>query len=348
MNSPGGLNQNILNKDYYKKVIKKIWSYCYQPPTKLTRICVELTNRCNLNCPYCLVGQQNTQNSVAHNELVRQRGVMSMELCKKIIREAQQFGIKEIMLTFQGEPLLFKRKSFIELISLSKKNGLKAMLFTNGLLLDPVFSRAILRAGLDVIRFSVDGTTQEIYALNRVGGNFEKVFQNMKDMVRIAKEVNSRIEMYWQFIALKNNEHQIVSAQKMAEQIGIQFILKTFAESIPELMPENPRYQRKLSPKPCKDIYRAVWVYWNGDVVPCCYDLEGKEIVGNIKENSLGEIWNGEKYKNLRKRINEVLLHPDNEPELCKGCLKYTAPESLRIKTQSPPSQERVIFNNPL
>ncbi len=314
-----------------ERVTVKLNEYNPLPPTKPARICIELTNRCNLNCPFCLVGQQNLQESVAHDDLNREAGGMDMDLCRKIIADAKKFGIKEILLTFQGEPLMFKRQNFIELVKLSKANGLKTIVFTNGLLLDPVFSRAIVKAGLDVMRFSVDGATQEIYELNRVGGKFEKVRTNMKDMVQIVKEEKSKLQLIWQFIALKNNEHQIEFAEKIAEEIGIPFLIKTFAESIPALVPENPAYHRKYLSKTCHDIYKSIWVYWNGDVVPCCYDLDGKEILGNINQNTIEEIWDGEKYKNLRKRVNEALIHPENEPELCKGCLKYAPPEKLGI-----------------
>ncbi|MBF0290229.1 MAG: SPASM domain-containing protein [SAR324 cluster bacterium] len=309
----------------------KLNEYSTLPPFKPTRICIELTNRCNLNCPFCLVGQQDLQESVAHDDLNRDTGGMDMDLCRKIIKEASQFGIQEIMLTFQGEPLMFKRQNFIELIKLARQHGLQPIVFTNGLLLDPAFSRAIVKAGLHAMRFSVDGMTQDVYELNRVGGTFEKVYHNMRDMVQIVKEEGSSLQLWWQFIALRNNEHQIDEARDMAKKIGIPFIVKTFAESIPELVPKNPEYHRKHISKTCHDIYRAMWVYWNGDVVPCCYDLDGKERLGNINENTIEEIWNGKKYKNLRKRVNEALIHPENEPELCKGCLKYVAPEKVGI-----------------
>ena len=63
----------------------------------------------------------------------------------------------------------------------------------------------------------------------------------------------------------------------MAKEIGIIFEVKSFAESVPELAPRNLNYRRKLKDLPCTDIYNQTLVYWNGDVVPCCYDLEGKK-----------------------------------------------------------------------
>ena len=311
-------------------------------PAKPKRICLELTNYCNLNCPFCLVGQQNIKGSQSHNELIREKGMMDLELAKKSIVEAKQFGINEVMLAFQGEGLLYDRKDFVELIKQTKKVGLKALLFTNGLLLDPHYSTEIVRAGLDLMQFSVDGTTQEVYELNRAGGKFEKVFQNMKDMVQIVEREESGLKLKWQFIVMRNNEHQIEEAKELAKQIGITLVLKTFAESKPEWATHNPKYRRKLSSIVwCSDIYTAIYVYWNGDVVSCCYDLEGNEIVGNAKINTIAEVWNGEKYRLLRKRINQSFFNPGNRPEFCTNCLKYTSIKKSKINI----AMSRIKYN---
>ncbi|MBU1078211.1 MAG: radical SAM protein, partial [Spirochaetes bacterium] len=288
-------------------------------------IVIELTNRCNLNCPYCLVGMQNEQESVAHSALNRDFGSMDMSLTEKVIKDAKDFGMREVMLTFQGEPLL--HKNFIDFVKLVKKQGMRAIVFSNGMLLNPEFSRGIIKAGLDSIQFSVDGASEKTYQLNRVGGRFEKVYQNMKDLVHIANEEKSSIRIAWQFIALRNNEHEIPLAQKLAEEIGVEFIVKSFAESIQKLAPRNPKYRRKLQLKPCTDIYRMLCVYWNGDIVPCCYDISGKEIFGNIKDSTIKEIWSSEKYVDFRKHVGEVETYPELDPQLCRTCLKWTLKE---------------------
>ena len=102
---------------------------------------------------------------------------------------------------------MYKRKWFLELVRLCRQEGLKSIVYTNGLLLDSMYSRDIIKSGMEEIRFSVDGITQSVYEINRVGGKFEKVLKNMKDMVQIAKKENSKVKLIWQFIALRNNGH---------------------------------------------------------------------------------------------------------------------------------------------
>jgi len=285
------------------------------------RVVVELTNKCNLNCPFCLVGQQNNQVSVAHSELVRESGYLDSILAEKIIKDAKQFGINEILLTFQGEPLLHKQLT--KFVRLSKKNDLKTIIFTNGLLLNKDLANKLIESGIDVIRFSVDGASESTYQKNRVGGRFSKVFENMTEVAKIVEENNTHTQLIWQFIALKNNEHEIETAKKMAENIGLEFQVKTFAESVPELTPDTAQYRRKLLPKPCKDLYRAIWIYWNGDVVPCCYDLSGSVILGNVSKNTIEEIWHSKKYVNFRRQVAQSKKYPASEPKLCENCLKW-------------------------
>lgn len=102
------------------RVSSKLKEFIHIFSFKPSRIVIELTNRCNLNCPFCLVGMQAEQSSVAHDDLNRPFGTMEISLVEKIVRESKEFGMKEVMLTFQGEPLLHKH--FVDVIRISKKN----------------------------------------------------------------------------------------------------------------------------------------------------------------------------------------------------------------------------------
>jgi radical SAM protein with 4Fe4S-binding SPASM domain len=128
----------------------------------------------------------------------------------------------------------------------------------------------------------------------------------------------------WQFIVLRNNEHEVDRARAMAEELGIRFFAKTFAVTDPELVPADARYRRRMNLKPCQDIYRAIFVYWNGDVVVCCYDQNGENVIGNLLRQTLTEVWNGRTARHLRRRIARAVSDPDAEPGMCRSCLKWS------------------------
>jgi radical SAM protein with 4Fe4S-binding SPASM domain len=202
-----------------------------------------------------------------------------------------------------------------------KRAGIRISVFTNGQAFTDENISELADAEIDCIRFSVDGASESTYGKNRVGGRFETVYTNMKK-VRLAHEgKNTRIE--WQFLALKNNEHEIPEARKLADRLGVHFFVKGFRETDPALAPENPKYRARRLQKPCTDIYLQLGIYWNGDVVPCCYDVDAHEVMGNVLENDLKTIWRSPKYRDFRRRVDRAHTRPSNEPCLCRHCLRW-------------------------
>ncbi len=301
-------------------ITKKIQEVIFKKPTQ---VILETTNYCNLNCPYCMVGMQNEliekYGSAAHNLMTRPSGFMTEETFNIIQKKLKRFGIRKVYLHFQGEPLLNKQTP--QFAMALKKGGFEVGVFTNGQAFNDNNIEELAKAEIDLIRFSVDGASEETYQQNRVGGKFVKVYENMKKVALAHQGKMTRIE--WQYLVLKNNENEIEAAKKMADEIGINFFIKGYRESIPQLAPENPDYRSKYQKKPCKDIYHQIGIYWNGDAVPCCYDVDGKEIMGNLHKESLEDIWNSEKYINFRKRVDNFKRSPQGEPPICKNCLRW-------------------------
>jgi radical SAM protein with 4Fe4S-binding SPASM domain len=270
-----------------------------------------------------MVGMQNElqkkHGSSAHNLMTRPMGKMSKEVFLRIREEIDSFGINKAYLHFQGEPFLNQLTPLFA--SQLKEDGLYVGVFTNGQAFTDNLIKEIAKKEINLIRFSVDGASEETYRENRVGGKFINVFENMKKVVDAHQGKKTRIE--WQFLPLKNNEHEVEKARKMAHEIGIHFFTKGFRETDPDLAPQNQKYKSKFLQKPCKDIYKQIGFYWNGDVVPCCYDVDGKEIMGNIMESHLEEIWNNQKYIEFRKKVEKYNSYPETEPGICKTCLRW-------------------------
>ena len=295
---------------------------------KPTQVVLEPTNRCNLNCPYCMVGMHNefvsAYGTASHSLMTRPQGAMSEDVFQVVLRNIIAFGIKKVYLHFQGEPFLNTHTpAYARQL---KEKGLTVGVFTNGQAFNDHIIDRLADAEIDLIRFSVDGASEESYQRNRVGGRFCRVYENMEKVALACKGKGTRIE--WQFLALRNNEHEIETAREMAEEIGVHFFVKGFRETDDSLAPVDARYRARFQKKPCTDIYLQLGIYWNGDVVPCCYDVDGKEIMGNIADASFQEIWESEKYCRFRKNVADVLTCPECEPVLCKTCLKWVFPPS--------------------
>jgi len=290
---------------------------------KPSHVLLETTNRCNLNCPFCLVGQQNvlvqTHGNTSHDLMVRPMGMMSWDTFELAKKQLKEFGIYNVYLHFQGEPLL--HRDLAKMSKSLKDEGFRVMMFTNGLLFNEHNIAPMVESGIDLIRFSVDGATQDIYKQNRVGGQFEVVYENMKKLVKATKGTRTRVE--WQFIPMRNNEHEVPKAEQMAKEIGIPFFWKPYRVTDEERAPQQSQYRCTLLKKPCTDIYHQLGIYWNGNVVPCCYDNDGHEVMGNVHEQTLSTIWDSDRYTKFRKQVDNYQNNPNAEPELCTSCLRW-------------------------
>jgi len=270
-----------------------------------------------------MVGMQNElvskHGSASHSLMNRPQGVMSEEVFYVVLDNLKEFGVRKAYLHFQGEPFLNPlTPKFAKIL---KQNKFEVGIFTNGMAFNDNSIREIAEAGIDLIRFSVDGALPETYKKNRVGGDFNKVFESMQRIALAHRGKSTRIE--WQFLALRNNEHEIEKARELAKEIGVHFFVKRFRETDPELAPKNPNHRSQFIKKPCTDIHVQLGIYWNGDVVPCCYDTDAFEVMGNLRENSLADIWNSPKYRDFRTRVDNALIKPEEEPSLCKSCLRW-------------------------
>ena len=294
-------------------------------------IAVEPTNFCNLKCPLCPTGVGDT--SVAY-------GLFKLDQYKKVIDVFGKWA-QTIHLWAWGESLL--NKSFIEMIRYASQDPHKIRSIST-LNLNAITDEQIdglLTSNLDTVHVSIDGTTQEVYEKYRVGGNLEKVFDNLKKLIARKKFYKSNTKIHWDFIVMKQNAHQVEKAKKMASDFGIAInidcartnLKEDYLNSVDKMIDKYGEWISKDSPYNsydhdtktlkesvnfCKKPWREVMINWNGDVFPCnCIHTEEKDRFGNIFEQDFEEIWNGEKYVAARK---ELLGQSNNLETICRTC----------------------------
>jgi radical SAM protein with 4Fe4S-binding SPASM domain len=284
---------------------------------------IEPSRRCNLACPLCPVGASRTSRIPD----------MPLSLFKKTIDELKPF-LSRLFLHNYGEPFL--HRDIYRMMAYTKEEGIPDVeISTNGHILDP--SR-LIESGLDEIKISLDGTTQESYARYRRGGKLERVIENVRQLVR-EKERRGTAKplLELQFIIMRHNEDQMDGFRTLATELGAERIrFKTFniqmsgpeacqlgVEFLPT-RPEYSRYQdgegislkRHLEENRCKWPWEWVVINSDGNVVPCCNDFDGLYSMGNLADQSFREIWFGEKYDRFRKDV----LRKWREIPLCSHC----------------------------
>lgn len=276
----------------------------------------EPTNMCNLACEMCPSGK---------GMLKRPRGTADMKLYKKFILENCR-TLTNIMLHFQGEPLMFQQLG--EMIAFARQNCIHTMFSTNGQLLAQNID-LIRNARPDHIIVSLDGLTDETYTKYRVGGKVQNVFDGLEKLSQLSAKERPYIEL--QFLVFSHNEHEIPDLQKLKKKYHIDKItLKTaqiYDDSQVGFLPKDQKYSRyninngkfqlkKGTANHCKRLIFGTTVCFDGRVVPCCFDKDADHEFGNIASQSLYEIRNSKKYINFVKQV----FTQRNGIDICNNC----------------------------
>lgn len=245
------------------------------------------------------------------------RGYMDETLYNKIIDEACHF-VFDINLAHRGESLLHPR--LVDMILYAKESKLYTRLHTNGSLLTEDLSRKIIGSGLDRLSFSFDGNSKEAYERIREGGDFDKTTQNIIRFLEIKQVTKSKTpETSIEVINFESLPDAELKAEKKRFQSRFKnlpldsFVSKDMHNWAGEIEKAREHDNYSVCPFP----WNALVIFWDGAVLPCTQDFFGQYIVGNVKDSSLEEIWNGENMYALRQRLKEQDLA---EMPTCSNC----------------------------
>ncbi len=285
-------------------------------------IAIEPTTSCNLRCPECPSGLRS---------FTRPTGMLQEDLFRRVIDQLAP-TLNYLTFYFQGEPFLNPR--FLEMVRYASAKGIYTATSTNGHFINDEVARSIIESSLDRLIISVDGTSQDTYQSYRVGGSLEKVKEGARRIVEWKKKMKSSTpHIVYQFLVVRNNEHQIPDVYELASSIGVdQVVLKTAQiydyKNGSDLIPSQDKYSRyernddgtysikNSLDNHCWRMWHSCVVTWDGKVVPCCFDKDAHYTLGDLTKNTFGEIWNSEAYHQFRSS----LLRSRAEIEMCRNC----------------------------
>lgn len=293
---------------------------------------IEPTNRCNLKCAECPAGI---------GSMNRPRGNLDLSLFRALIDELSP-GLSFLMLYFQGEPFLHPQLEELIVFATSKK--IYTSVSTNGHYLSSRNAKKLILSGLDRIIISLDGTDQESYSRYRKGGDFNEVLHGIVNLVRIKKEMHSRLPMIiLQFLVMRHNEHQVDEVKTLGKRLGVnRTVIKSlqvydFVNNL-DLLPSDSRYSRYTVNKNgeviiknrlrnrCRRLWHTIVILQDGSVVPCCFDKDARFILGKYPERSLYDIWNGNEAVQFRQKI----LNARKNIKMCCNCTEGSIKTYIR------------------
>jgi Predicted Fe-S oxidoreductases len=257
-----------------------------------------------------------------HKTMSRPKGSMNITLFKKIIDEIAEVNPDtELWMTYYGEALLLRYKLYY-MIKYAKEKGLRyVVLNTNGMLLDDEMSDLIIESGLDRFIFSIDGFTAETYEKIRVGGKRDMVYNNIINMNQKLKQRNlKKPYLEVQFSIMDENEHELTHFLEFWRQQDVYIKLReklTWGGTI-----EAGNLDLNQERIACPWAVTNCAVIWNGDLVACAVDYNGKVSCGSLWESSIKELWNGRHQEFVKLHLEHRF---DQLPELCRHCPDWQA-----------------------
>jgi hypothetical protein len=270
-----------------------------------------INSGCQLSCVMCPL-------SLKPREKPR---FLELSLYKKIISEASEFKLPAMTLGLGSEPLLNPKAP--EMIEIAAKAGIMDIrLGTNGALLNPKRTDALINSGLTRLEISVDANDPQTYASIRIGGNFDSLVKKIDYFLE-------RREFYGQkspllrlsFLKLPQNLKELPGFlerwKDLADMISIQ---RPIGFEGFDPFPKDPETQVKL-PLNCGQPFQRLGILEDGGMWPCC-SFHGKHFLEkqNLQNISVHKAWT----LNVMNDLREKLLSED-PPKECFTCFSYYA-----------------------
>lgn len=282
--------------------------YSLEPPFPTTNFLMELSNACNHACIFC-----------AHQKMKRKIGKMDKAFAFDILQQAYDLGTREVGFYATGEPFLVK--DLPDYIRKAKDIGYTYVYLTsNGSLATPERIRAVIDAGLDSLKFSINAPERELYKFIHGRDDFDKVMEHLKYLNQYRRETGRDFKIYVTGILTRYTENMKEKYYEVFDGLADQVVFK-YVYNQGGYMPEIETYLRCKSDeaprRKCNLPFDAVSVTWEGYLSIENADYENMLVVADLNKVSLKEGWYGEKMKEMRRRFME----DDLTGTLCDGCV---------------------------
>ena len=190
-----------------------------------------------------------------------------------------------------------------DMIRYARSKDIRMVFSTNATLMTPEIADSILASGLDHIIFSVNGTTREVYASVHGADDFDVALSNVRGFLVRKRERQAPTMVTVQMVCLEQTRHQVKDFYRMWRGVpGVNSVRVKKDVVAVERVEKGVHAQRLQRRNACARLwYGPVYIETNGDVYATPGVLYKAPPVGNIRRNSLSEIWNNKTMQAMRR-----------------------------------------------
>lgn len=252
------------------------------------KIQFESSTACNANCTFC-----------PNNDITRPKGQMSDELFHKIIKEGKEIRHSYFIPFLNGEPFIFPR--IWKWLDYMRDEGVKVQLTTNAGFVD--VDRLVKYDNIRVVHCSVNAVTKETHDKVVRGPDYDTVKSNVEDLIKKAS-----FPVYVSMVVVDANQHEAKEFMRLWGKRGVLGEFKNWGGG------RHDKLEKTGKRIPCISLINTITILWDGRVVPCCLDFDGKLILGDVNKQTLTEIRHNSKWLRDRHKKLDFSMVP------CRDC----------------------------
>ena len=301
--------------------------YLQEDPPCPKSVKIELTGRCNFRCGFCALRMRDCQPTREQD--------MDIALFKRITAEMFEAGVKEIGVFYLGESLMAPDLTIEAVEYLKQDLGMPyVFLTTNASLCKPIVATGLMQAGLDSLKFSINAYSEEQF--EEVMGVKRKLYrqaiENVKSTWNVRKRIGGNTKLYASSIQYDGEQADKMQGivDEISPYVDQHYWLPLYSMGSVATQREaelgyrptagnQGRIGGLVQPLPCWSAFTEGHVRSDGSVSLCCFDADGRFVVGDLKTASWMEVWHSEYFREVRR----AHLKKDLTGTVCAECVAY-------------------------
>lgn len=289
------------------------------------------SSRCNFKCVFCPTGNKEILKSTN-----RHTGLLSFDLCRKIIDDLYEFEspLKVLRLYKDGEPFLNPRLA--DMVNYAKKSGRIKFIDTtsNGSLLTPERVLPVVEAGMDQINISLDGMSDEQFLeFTRMKVDFKEYVDNIRQLYENRGNCTILIKTVNELLNDTTRQLFLDTFSPIVDKIYIENISPCWpgfgVEELMDVEISKGIYGQEISEvDTCPYVFYQISINPDGKASLCFLDWGHDYIIGDANTQSVKKIWESNALFNYQV---EFLKGNRQNMKFCKDChqLSHCMPDNI-------------------
>lgn len=274
-----------------------------------TKLQIQTATHCNAACTTC-----------PHPEITHSlsSGLMDLEVYERILEQLPGRGVERISPFLMNEPLVDKRLPALVRRSREVVPEAEVTIISNGQLLDARRAIELAEAGLGEVTVSVNGFGAEAYGAVMRGLDFDRVTRNLEDLGRLAaRGALGALRVRVTALELPGAAE---GAAAFSDRVGLPVFLRPVTNRAGAVDAEALRGGScgiEEAPTVCQRPFVKGYILFDGRMVLCNSDWWREEIIGDVRERSLEDLWMDARLMAIRRHHVEGRLPADSPCSRC-------------------------------